>query len=55
MGRILRIHIDNQELVELAKDDSSRLIVLDTNKGYELMLKYGQQSEFPVSSEYLRR
>ncbi len=56
MGRILRIHIDNQELVELAKDDSSRLIVLDTNKGYELMLKYRdtllEKFNFELLSEY---
>ena len=57
MGRISRIHIDNQELVELAKDDSSRLIVLDTNKGYERMLKYRdtfllEKFNFELLSEY---
>ena len=40
MGQISRMNIDNQELVELARDDGSRMIVLDTNKGYKPMLKY---------------
>ena len=56
MGQISRIHVDNQELVELARDDSSRLIVLDTDKGYELMLKYRdtllEKFNFEIISEY---
>ena len=56
MGRISWVYIDNQELVELAKDDSSRLIVLDTDKGYELMLKYRdtllEKFNFELLSEY---
>ena len=56
MGRISRIHIDDQELVEQERDDSSRMIVLDTNKGYERMLKYRdtllEKFNFELRSEY---
>jgi len=56
MGRISRIPIDHQELVELERDDSSRMIVLDTKKGYERMLKYRdtllEKFNFELRSEY---
>ena len=56
MGRISWIHIDDQELVELERDDNSRMIVLDTDTGYELMLKYRdtllEKFNFELLSEY---
>ena len=56
MSKIERINIDDQELVELVRDDGSRFIVLLTDEGYEPMLRYRdillEKFNFELLSEY---